>query len=1684
MSRRSEIIGKTVGEELVTQLKNGYSTGNFPAIVVVNFRPEEINHIVPCLNEVTLEDEAGPVLVVIAAQAPWPELESQYFLPAGRTSTYYRSRNTSGLVLIEYDLQSDHQGLRNMKSFNDRTLLSGEGKSARGLRMLLETAWEIHSQETKNHLPAGLPDAMVSIYEQLALRRSISLRDWVDFLEQCCIKLNQEDKTWSGDETRRAVGSSLFHLNLFPDPHLLSFHKRQFERRIEFNSHFARLNNSKGRELDEDDLMEAIKTTNFVDENQKKLSDKEAEIIRENAREIVQPTQNRDYSTITLDQWTQIFEKERDESKVGDKVVALLAEQYEDRLEEYENLNIRDGLNAEEQETANEFINTPPAEGTKSIFDLLDSRLKRRIEKIAAPRVTIVSDPLRALLYGIYQYVSSVEEDHSSEQKSLILKIENHRDREGQLSLDLFLWLYKNTLLEIVAETGKSGIGSRLTLGTLITKPFKRLEDIIKTKVGDDDDTDLDKQWKELRFSLTLASEKRVVHRFVWRPEDNPGLIAFVRTIQHAEPAECAAGIEKDGIEAWAEASLDVRETLKGKTVPPGIEGDPTDRWNELRQDTFQQWSEKGLSTSDLKDYLEDWQALLIDLRSDSNYIPHNAPNKSLTSFLKMDTLEGDDGKYALLATHPLRLRWINHHFTAMRDVIKDALEGTLRLNSTNDSFYFDHLEDVSPHTQPPIYCPADGVLAVATKEYGWHEEFALIQKNNTATDDWISAVDDSSVSEIASTVRTYLSSYPHKADGLSLLLLSHDGNSRAIHKLISLIRQREFAEISLEVHIAAPGLTHSNIARDLSELETESDRESALLPTLRIHLHHWTDATTTSDFIEYLKHSIDIAIVPNLFGTDTSVQVNTIGDTDSREGRFDPWTGRTSFNEAAEAGRVSTNVTRTLLPRTLDLMLEAWSTLNVWHYRNSPVSQRPESLDFFTLQVRFDLNQKLFTQLHEIAHWVITLDAFIGRDQIESLDSHPDIITIKPDVGKNDMYTLIVSSSTGRDFVTERLEKKIRDDIKLEMSDPAFTAERLYNLARNATPSLVLRALGLGNTTQEMLGLVTARYSVKERFPVPSDWIFEAWVSLDEHMDWFGGPQLPRADMLRLIGRRNTTDGQLHLTIHVVESKFRAFEDAAHAEVQLTRSVDLLCEALAPKEESGAEQYTDALFWRLELLSALDQGSKKKIPHTEFPPMSFKSPDDTIGTELSPEIREKIRSGNYILECVEGIACTVAYDTKETIEPTTHTPQGHHWIRLAHPDLRKIFSEVSRKEIVDPTDILPLHPNPDDEVKPKPPEPTNGGDTTIKDPDKKPDIVGGDEPPQPSKGLGSDGLKYKYQIVLDALDEFGVNVSRHDTEPYLEGPGFYIVRVVPGHGVRPEAVMDRTDELKLKLQLPAYHTPRTYIDGGAVIFEIPKTDEERYPVSAEELWARTNAQDHQGTLYVPVGEDIRGNVVGINFSSSDSPHLLIAGTTGSGKSIALEALLRGLCHFYPPEDLQLNLVDPKGTELASFEEDPHLMQSIGFDAEDAIGLLNEAVDEMQRRYKILREHKVRDITAYKQAAHDSEDIPWRLVVLDEYADLTSDKDDRKAVEDAVRRLSQKARACGIHVILATQKPSHNVISTIIRSNLTVQLALRVNTSSDSRIIMDANGAETLAGKGDAFLNTAREKIRIQCAMI
>jgi DNA segregation ATPase FtsK/SpoIIIE, S-DNA-T family len=729
--------------------------------------------------------------------------------------------------------------------------------------------------------------------------------------------------------------------------------------------------------------------------------------------------------------------------------------------------------------------------------------------------------------------------------------------------------------------------------------------------------------------------------------------------------------------------------------------------------------------------------------------------------------------------------------------------------------------------------------------------------------------------------------------------------------------------------------------------------------------------------------------------------------------------------------------------------------------------------VDFITMQVKFNQGAEMFERLHELAHWVVTLDAFIGRAQIELLHSSPDVILLRPRVGKNHSYNLVVSSKTGREFVTGRLGSRLKVDFPERSIDEL--PELLYDRGRALFPGLVLRSLGLGWAVQELIGLVVAHSKIGRDMPTEPQEGFQAWISLDEQPSWFGAGQV-RADLARITAVK--TEEGLQVSVLVVESKFRKAEDVNAADDQVSNSLELLRNALAP------EGRADGRFWRRQVLDVAEQSSRRADSSGAVAALSCWGPGGLPTTGISPELRSMWLEGDYELLDVGGLVCTMSSALAPGLAGTHESPGGHTWYRLDANVIWEVLEELidgsssrvveelgeardDSDAIVDSTDV---------ERIPETPAVAVEGDGEESETTDEPLL------PEDERRGNLEALERRYQEVLNVFTEYKVLVSRPEEDAFNEGPGFYVFRVKPAPGVKPDSIMKLAPELKLKLGLEKDLNPKSYIDSGAVVFEVPKADEDRYYVTADSIWERTEASTDK--LFAPIGEDINGAVVGIDFSSSDSPHLLVAGMTGSGKSIALETILQGLCRSHGKDRLRLGLVDPKGTELNDFEDDPRLLGQIGMYAEDAVELLQRAVQEMDDRRHAFRSVRARNLPEFNKKAEEVDRLPWWVIVLDEYADLTSDKDERKEIEDSLKRLSQKARASGIHVIVATQKPSAEVISTTVRSNLPAQLALRVKTGSDSRVILDEGGAEALAGKGDALFKTVHRTVRIQCAAV
>jgi S-DNA-T family DNA segregation ATPase FtsK/SpoIIIE len=374
-------------------------------------------------------------------------------------------------------------------------------------------------------------------------------------------------------------------------------------------------------------------------------------------------------------------------------------------------------------------------------------------------------------------------------------------------------------------------------------------------------------------------------------------------------------------------------------------------------------------------------------------------------------------------------------------------------------------------------------------------------------------------------------------------------------------------------------------------------------------------------------------------------------------------------------------------------------------------------------------------------------------------------------------------------------------------------------------------------------------------------------------------------------------------------------------------------------------------------------------------------------------------------------------------------------------------------------------------------PEVTERADSTQKAKTTLPRIAGGFKLPPSSllhrpdeqQAIDADELKLLAQVLTGKYAEFDVHGQITQINP---GPVVTTFEFKPEAGIKYSRITNLTDDLCLALKAESILIERM-AGKSTVGIQVPNREREI-------IWLRENIESTEfigskSKLTLALGKDINGRIVTADLNGM--PHLLIAGSTGAGKSVAINAMIMSILYKATPDQVRLILVDPKRLELGNYEGVPHLYTPIITEPKLAANALRNAVREMERRLKLLAEKGVRNIDQYNKLfdgndtpslfgdAAEERPLPYIVIIIDELADLMML--DSSNVEESITRLAQMARAVGIHLVLATQRPSVDVITGLIKANFPARMSFRVATKVDSRTILDANGAEALLGRGD-----------------
>ena len=336
-------------------------------------------------------------------------------------------------------------------------------------------------------------------------------------------------------------------------------------------------------------------------------------------------------------------------------------------------------------------------------------------------------------------------------------------------------------------------------------------------------------------------------------------------------------------------------------------------------------------------------------------------------------------------------------------------------------------------------------------------------------------------------------------------------------------------------------------------------------------------------------------------------------------------------------------------------------------------------------------------------------------------------------------------------------------------------------------------------------------------------------------------------------------------------------------------------------------------------------------------------------------------------------------------------------------------------------------------------------------------------------------------EVLRETLEEFKIAA---EVTGISKGPVITMFEILPAPGVKLSKIVNLADNIALRLAASRVRIVAPIPGKHAVGIEVP--NKSRAIVSFKEILEAEDLKKSRMTIPVVLGKDITGGARVIDLVQT--PHMLIAGATGSGKSVCVNSLICSVLYSRTPDEVKMILIDPKIVELKLYNDIPHLLTPVITEPKKAYQALQYAMCEMERRYSLLNALGVRDIKSYNRKVRDdrlaTDTLPYIVIIVDEFADLMATTG--KELENVISRLAAMSRAVGIHLVLATQRPSVDVITGLIKANIPSRIAFMVASKTDSRIILDSMGADKLLGKGDMLFTSAWDPnpVRIQGAFL
>lgn len=1069
---------------------------------------------------------------------------------------------------------------------------------------------------------------------------------------------------------------------------------------------------------------------------------------------------------------------------------------------------------------------------------------------------------------------------------------------------------------------------------------------------------------------------------------------------------------------------------------------------------------------------------------------------------------------------HPERMKALAVKTRRVAGLVTHILSGENVLFGDRGIFFREFSEELAHPYYPEIALFQRNGLPMLVSESSTVNGYSLMERPVRGEEDTLTDVDPSSAAkQVQELLGRYVGLQPHEASNLSVLLYNADAAELplAVVRELAAVQSESGLQCGVSVRHRDPGKLRRVYAElvtkagDDPDLPVVSETSENFISKLRIAV---VPSSATPVKANNTFRPFDIAFLHDVVSRTAGAEwipVDWTNDRPSLEHAPSRWSYRSVSGE-----NELKSTTFLTCPR---------QTASGWAYvgavgsvvRQSDQVEGQNYLPARRISLQSETLREMLDDAHALAEWVATYDELLDKRQLQA----NGITVVRYRRASTNGRNMIVSSTSELRLLGVLARRRLSElGLSLSADEIADVGDRMKKDALSVSGDIVLRAAKRGVSAGEMLGLVMSRYLLDHEFKKISGsgtrQAFSVYFLLDDYADWLAQKESRIADILGLCVEER--DGVPHLHVAVIESKYVTSQVAAEAkrsskaqllatlstfraalfgdpgrldrDVWLARLADLLIDADIPPGCSGLLERARAALRDGEALISL-RGYSHVFVHSADGAVAQAATSEQILVDDS----EGIQAWQEVFERPELRSLVEAYARKDDPSPV-RARLGHQepWTSLnARPPAARVAwtammellstgGEIAEENLLAEEGAVVV-PDPTETGKPvEPKDEKNSAPVSVEN----------------SAMLPATALTKQFGSKLSELiasKMAGQSRGSDERDAWAEETTKKLKTALNGYGLKAAVLGTRltpngclvrlagSDRLRVedievkRMQLLTTHAINLVTvqpKPGEIVVTIASA--KRQSVSLWDLWAKRSLNRNAAginTSFVLGLQEINGTLLYLNLGgefgglASHEPHSLVAGATGSGKSVLIQAILLDIAATNPKGLAQIVLIDPKmGVDYSALEDLPHMREKIVTTRERATEVLSGLVEEMENRYRLFAAARARDLTTFNSKSKPEDRLPMLFLVHDEFADWMLDDGYKSAVSAAVQRLGVKARAAGIHLIFAAQRPDKDVMPMQLRENLGNRLILKVASEATSKIALDRPGAELLLGKG------------------